>query len=146
MDFTYIKNWLNEHLGDSTFVFEVFLIVFFTMLTNFIWRRVHAKIYRQFQKTKNNWDDAVIKSLSKPVVLLIWGIGCWIIINFQFGYQLQSTYRDVGLVFIVSWFLVRFIREAEINLLSSNIDKPREDKIDQSTIEAISKLLRVSVR
>jgi MscS family membrane protein len=40
---------------------------------------------------------------------------------------------------------VRFIRNAEQNLINSNLIKEKEKKIDKSTIEAISKLLRVSV-
>jgi len=76
---------------------------------------------------------------------LIWGIGGWIVINNLFEYPVQATVRDIGLVILLSWFLVRFIRESEQNLIEHNKDKTDESKVDHSTIEAISKLLRVSV-
>lgn len=145
MDFSKIEIWFNDNLGDSTFILKVFFVVFITMLLSFMWRRLQQKIHKQFMKTKNNWDDAIIISLSKPVTAIIWGVGGWIIVRYLFGYQIQSTVRDIGLVIVVSWFLIRFIREAETNLSQMNSDKTNENRIDKSTIEAISKLLRVSV-
>ncbi|TQV84433.1 mechanosensitive ion channel family protein [Aliikangiella coralliicola] len=145
MDLTKIEIWFDENLGDSTFIIKVFLVVFVTLLVNFLWKRIHNKLHKQLQRTKNEWDDALVMSLFSPVTLLIWGVGTWIIVNYLFGYQVKTTVRDIGLVIVVSWFLVRFIREGENNLMRSNVNKADEDKIDQSTIEAISKLLRVSV-
>lgn len=146
MDYSKVEVWFNDTLGESTyFYFQVFIVVFLTLVANFIWSRLHNKLQVQFKKTKNNWDDALIISLSRPIVFFIWGVGAWVIVNYLFGYSLKSTVRDIGLVILVSWFLVRFIREAQNNLLEQNQFKKGEDKIDASTIEAISKLLRVSV-
>jgi len=145
MDLSQIEIWFENNLGDSTFILKVFLVVFITLLVNFLWRRLYTKLHRQLSKTKNNWDDAILVSISKPIVAVFWGIGGWVIINYLFEFPIPPKLRDVALVFVVSWFLVRFIREAEQNLAESNKDKIAEDKIDHSTIEAISKLLRVSV-
>ena len=145
MDFSQVNLWFDENFGDSTLYVKVFLVVFLTLLFNFIWKRVYSRLHVQLQKTKNTWDDALLKSAAGPVNAMIWGIGAWIIVDYLFGYQLQTTVRDIGLVIVVSWFLVRFIREGELNLYDANKDKTTEDRIDHSTIEAISKLLRVSV-
>ena len=54
---------------------------------------------------------------------IIWGLGSWVIITYIFKYPLEATIRDIGLVILVSWFLVRFIRLAEENLIRDNRDK-----------------------
>ncbi|MET1253759.1 mechanosensitive ion channel family protein [Aliikangiella maris] len=140
-----IESWFYESFGDYTFYIKVFLVVFLTLVGNYIWRRVYRNIHHQLKKTKNPWDDALIDSASQPVALFIWGIGIWIVVRYLFDYQIQRSIRDIGLVILVSWFLVRFIRAAEENLMEQNKSKDREEKIDHSTIEAISKLLRASV-
>ncbi|WP_246075755.1 mechanosensitive ion channel family protein [Aliikangiella marina] len=145
MDLSKIEVWFDDNLGDSTFYFKVFAVVFITLLLNFIWSRVYNRLHQQLLKTKNTWDDALIVSLSGPMVLLIWGIGAWVVVNHLFEYQVQATIRDIGLVVLLSWFLVRFIRESEQNLIEHNKNKTDESRIDHTTIEAISKLLRVSV-
>lgn len=145
MDLSTIDIWFERNLGDSTFYFKVFMVVFVTLLANLIWVRLHAKLDRQLRKTKNNWDDALINSLSRPIVFLIWGFGAWVIVTHIFDFAVQTTLRDIGLVILVSWFLVRFISNAEQNLIDQNTDRTDEDRIDAATIEAISKLLRVSV-
>ena len=145
LEFSKVETWLNENFGDSTFYIKVFIVVFATLLANLVWKYLYDRLHRQLSKTKNDWDDALIVSISTPMNALIWGIGAWIIVRHLLGYQISEELRDVGLVFVVSWFAVRFIREAEQNIINSNSDKEGEEKIDPSTVEAISKLLRVSV-
>lgn len=140
-----IEKWLASELGDNTIILKVFMIVFATMLANFIWRRVYARIEKQLKKTKNDWDDALGDALSRPISYLIWGVGAWIIIKFYLEFNLDDSIRDVYIVILVSWGLLRFIRKAEVNIQNSNKSRSYDDKIDQSTIEAISKLMRVSV-
>ena len=130
MEFSNVETWLRNYFGDSTFILKVFLVVLVTLIANFIWRRFYAKLLRQLQKTKTEWDDASLVSLKRPIAMLIWGIGAWVIINYLFMFPIEAKYRDVYLVALFSWFLVRFIREAEKNLAQSNKNKTAEDKID----------------
>jgi len=145
MDFSSIEVWLTDNLGDSALIVKMFVVVFITMLANFIWRRVYNRLHRQLEKTRNHWDDALLVSSSLPVVVMIWAIGAWVIINYLFSYPVREVVSDVVLVALFAWFLVRFISETEKNLARANREKKDESKVDQSTIEAISKLLRVSV-
>ena len=145
MNFSSINQWLEGYFGEQTFVFVVFLLVFLTLLLDFVWRRSYRKIDQQLKRTKNDWDDAVILAVSTPITLLIWGLGTWVIIDYLFEIPVKQEVRDVFVVILVSWSIVRFIRKAEENLISSNQIKEKDQKIDLSTIEAISKLLRVSV-
>ena len=145
MEFSDFSIWIENNLGDYSFYLKVFAAVFATLLANIIWVRINNRLQQQFLKTRNNWDDALIKSMATPVVVLIWGVGAWFIANQLFAYEINLTIRDIGIVGLVSWFLVKFIRAAEENLVTHNLAKVGEDRIDQATIEAMSKLLRVSV-
>jgi len=145
MQFSDINQWIESYVGDNTFIFEMFITVFVTLLINFTWRRIYQKLDRQLKRTHNDWDDAFIMAISTPISLLIWGFGGWIIARFMLEFEIKDEMRDVFIVAVVSWSIVRFIRQAENNLISSNKDLSRDEKIDKSTVEAISKLLRVSV-
>jgi len=145
MELTNFNQWLETNVGDNLFIFQMFLAVFITLLINVIWRRVYLKLDQQLKKTKNEWDDAIVIAVSTPITLLIWGAGAWIIINELLNFPLQDKLRAVFIVVLISWSLVRFITNAEQNLINSNVHRSEDKKLDKSTIEAISKLLRVSV-
>lgn len=145
MNLSAIDQWMKSNVGDNAFLLEVFIAVFITLLFDYIWRRAYRKIDEQLKRTKNDWDDALIFAISTPITLLIWGIGSWVILNYLFGIILKEELRDVSIVVLVSWSIVRFIRKAEQNLIDSNHGQVDEKRVDKSTVEAISKLLRVSV-
>jgi len=140
-----IENWLQANVGEDTYIYQVFFGVFITLLVNYIWKRVYTKLDEQLKRTKNDWDDALVLAISIPITLLIWGAGSWVILQYLLGFQIKDEFRDVFFVMIVSWSLVRFIHQAEKNLIATNFDRSHDKKVDKSTIEAISKLLRVSV-
>lgn len=145
MQFSDFNQWLETNVGDSSFIFKLFIAVFITLLVNFIWRRVYKKLGSQLEKTKNNWDDAGLLAVSAPISLLIWGVGIWLIADYLLELKVKEELRDVFIVVVVAWSIVRFIYNAEKNIILTNQNRSSEKKIDRSTIEAISKLLRVSV-
>jgi len=140
-----LNEWVQSAVGENTLMFYLFLGVFTTLLVDFVWRRVARRLDVQLKRTKNDWDDAIIQAISTPVTLLIWGIGSWMILIYLLGFDLKVELRDVFLVIVVSWSITRFIRQAEANIIRSSQDPKADKKIDHSTVEAISKLLRVSV-
>ena len=58
-------------------------------------------------------------------------------------FEAVGPVRDVGVVWAMAWFLVRFVRRAEGNLLQH--DDLGGKALDRATLDAIAKLLRVSV-
>lgn len=140
-----IENWLQANVGESAFIYQIFLGVFITLLVNYIWKRVYTKLDKQLKRTKNDWDDAFVLAVSYPITLLIWCAGGWVILQYLLNIQIKDELRDVFLVMIFSWSLVRFIHQAEKNLIASSLNRNDDKRVDKSTIEAISKLLRVSV-
>lgn len=145
MNLSDLGSWLQANMGEDAYIYKLFLGVFITLFISYIWRRVCKNLDQQFKNTKNDWDDAIIVAISAPINLLIWGAGSWIILKFLLNFALKDELRDVFIVIVLSWGIVRFIHQGEKNLISSNHSRNDEKKIDKSTIEAISKLLRVSV-
>nr|WP_256489628.1 mechanosensitive ion channel family protein [Pleionea sp. CnH1-48] len=137
---------------------EIFILVLLTLILSFSWSIFSRKVSEKFDRTKNFWDDALILAMIRPVNWAIWVIGVSYaielsqsnylqeIITFSLaGEDAQVEIRDVILIGLFGWFLNRFIRQVEKNMVVDQKGRERDDRIDETTIYAISKLLRVSV-
>ncbi|MEL0636205.1 mechanosensitive ion channel family protein [Marinomonas sp. TI.3.20] len=137
-------------LGDSKmhWVVRVFLTVLLTLFINFIVMKVLERINHQLDKTKTPWDNILIEAAQKPIGMFIWLIGITIAAEIS-GTELDPKFislvnviREVGVIVLLVWFVLRCIKEAERTLTTSEKIKT---KVDYTTASAISKLLRVSV-
>jgi len=134
-------------IGDN-WVYQVFIVVFITLLASFFAQRFLLKVEAQFKKTKNLWDDAVIDALKTPAVYLIWLIGLsWAVkiaqqVSQAAIFSAIDPLRDVLLIGIMTWFLVRLVKNVEANLLSGQYTR---EPLDQTTVSALGKLARASV-
>jgi MscS family membrane protein len=130
---------------ESTGLFlQVFLVVFAVMLANFVLARALKVLLRRARKTDLPWDDAALDALRLPLRLLVWLVGL------AFAAEMVGTraeapifaaippIRTVGVIFIITWFLVRLTRNVEHALIEHN------HASDRATVEAIAKLLRLS--
>lgn len=143
------KNWLVGFLGNETWVIQVFVVIFAALIFDLIQKRMVNKLLVKTEKTKNPWDDAFVTSLKKPLSLFIWVLGI------SFGadiirvhsdatiFDAVSVVRDVGVIFSIIWFMLRFVHAAEQNIICYRKDD--KDVIDATTVIAIAKLLRLSV-
>jgi MscS family membrane protein len=124
-------------------VIHAFVIVFVTLLCNFIVRKVFDRLETKIKETANVWDDALLRSVRQPLALLIWVLGiAWAaeILSEQVDTGLSgliSPVRYVAVIGLIALFLVRFIREAEQGFIANGTDV--------TTSQAIGKLLRISV-
>ena len=53
--------------------------------------------------------------------------------------------RTLGIVVLLSWFLLRMVRSTEVRLIEKARTSTEEGRLDATTIEAIGKLARISV-
>jgi len=138
--------WLQSG-GD--WVFQVFVVVFSALLLNFILRRVLGKLQKKLEKTRNPWDDSIIDALQKPLSALIWVLGIAFaaeIIHKQTDAVIFSAIkpiRDVGVIIVITWFLIRFAKRVEENIVK--YAQEGEKDIDITTVDAIAKLVRISI-
>ncbi|HEC27632.1 MAG TPA: mechanosensitive ion channel family protein [Gammaproteobacteria bacterium] len=143
------KNWLIGIFGTETWVIQVFIVIFVALIFDLIQKRMIKKLLVKTEKTKNPWDDALVTSIQKPLSLFIWVLGI------SFGadiirihadatiFDAVPVLRDVGVISSIIWFMLRFIHEAEKNIICYRKDE--DDAIDATTVIAIAKLLRLSV-
>ena len=148
-----LKQWLLqlEFLrGNGLWITEAFLIVFIALIIDFFQKRLVKKLDIQLERTENPWDEAFLMSLAKPVSVFIWLWGITIAANVIADANNVSVYdtlvaqvRTVGVISIVIWFFLRLIVRIERNIIK--IGRAREQSYDVTTVQASTKLIRVSI-
>ncbi len=148
-----LKQWLLQLpflRGEGLWVSEAFLIIFIALMLNFIQKRILNKLHKKLEDTKNPWDEALIDAISRPVSAFIWLWGITIAANViadannvSVFDQLVTPARQVGVIVILTWFVLRIIVRIEHNIIKIGRDK--ESNYDVTTVQAITKLIRVSV-
>ncbi len=138
-----------DYFTTESWIAQVFIIVFATLLVNWVQKRLLKKLYAKLGRTNNYWDDSLIEAAESPLSALIWILGLSFAAEIA---QAQSDslifsaidpIREVGVIASLAWFLVRFIRLGEKNIVKQRLAAGEE--FDQTTADAIAKLLRISV-
>jgi MscS family membrane protein len=130
-------------------MYEAFAVIFATLVANFILRRLITRLQARLELTKNPWDDAFIGAIRRPVSVLVWVVGLSIAIDLVGAksdsglLEIVDPARHVTVIVCLAWFLIGFIVRAESGLLEAGRLQGRE--LDRTTLDAIAKLLRVSV-
>lgn len=138
--------WLQSG-GD--WILQVFVVVFSALLLNFIIKRLLDRLQQKLEKTRNPWDDSVVDALQKPLSALIWILGISFaaeIIHTQTEAVIFSAIkpiRDVGVIIAITWFLIRFAKRVEENIIKYAHEGEKD--IDITTVDAIAKLVRISI-
>jgi MscS family membrane protein len=136
-------------LGMEAWVVQVFVVVLATGVVNFVASRLLRRLELAQKRTRTHWDDSLLAAIRRPVSVLIWIVGVAFAIQIiQRHAQVElfeaaTPLRDVGVIACIAWFLVRFISEAEHNLM--HVKEARGEQVDRTTADAIGKLLRVAV-
>lgn len=138
-----------NYFKSESWIVQVFVIVFVALLIDWIQKRILDKLHVKFERTRNYWDDSMIHAMRKPLSALIWVIGLTFaaeIMRNESGaviFDAVEPIRNVGVIVAFAWFLVRFIAKAEENIIQLRMDT--DEPFDRTTIDAIAKLLRISV-
>lgn len=149
MDFQTVQHWMTELLGKETWIIQVFVIVFAMLIINFMQKRALRRVTARAQKTSNQWDDALLSALQRPLSLLIWVIGLTIAADIIRShadadlFDLVPAVRNVGVIVCIVWFAVRFVTAGEKNVIMGA--KQEEDGVDETTVLAIGKLIRLAI-
>ena len=136
-------------VGLGSWVVQVFVVVLATALLAFALSRLVARLHPALKRTPSVWDESLVEAIGPPLRVFLWvaGIAFAIeIIQNEVGatiFEAVDPIRDVGLIAAVAWFPVRFIRIAEVNFIAHREAKGEE--VDRATLDAIVKLLRLSV-
>ncbi|RDL44438.1 mechanosensitive ion channel family protein [Marinomonas piezotolerans] len=137
-------------LGDSKmhWIVRVFIVVFATLVLNFIVNRILKRLDAQLQRTRNPWDNMLIEAARTPIRLFIWLVGLSIAAEISDTTldenltEIITRVREIGVIVILTWFLLRCVKGTESALTSGRATKK---PVDYTTASAISKLLRATV-
>jgi MscS family membrane protein len=138
-----------EYLGENAWVGHVFAVVLATAIVHWFARHLLRRLAGQLEKTRNLYDDALLDAVRRPLTWGIWLIGISWAAEFTGGQAIQAEifahvgdFREVGVIALLAWFAVRFIRFVEEHISDGSY---RENPADPTTATAVGKLLRASV-
>jgi MscS family membrane protein len=138
-----ITEWFNSNTGLSL---QIFVVLFVMLLINFVVQRFLTGLHKQLDKTKTQWDNIFIDALRKPLwyflAMMAVSISIQLILRQEPNELLSKIdgYKNIGFLFIVIWFLVRFVKEGE-KVFAEKADTPE----DLTTVTAIARLLRLAI-
>ena len=147
-----LNTWLDQFKfleGEWGWISQVFLVVLLAMVANFFLKRLLKRMRARLEKTRNLWDDALVRALERPLPWLVWVVGLATAAQIVYLKTQSALFafvepvRDVAVIVLLAWFLIRFVNEAEQNIV---IQREREGRpVDRTTVDAVGKLLRVTV-
>jgi len=148
----YLKELLSQLKLDkeTIWITQVFIIVFTTLLVSFFQKRVFLRLETKFKKTSNPWDDLLVVAARRPISLLIWLLGILFAAEIVDHHSSAAIFafidpaREVGVVSILVFFLLSLTRGMETVLIEKQAADGERD-FDKHTVEAIGKLIRISV-
>ena len=137
------------YFNGESWVLQVFAVVFISLLFDWIQKIVLRKLHEKLEKTNNYWDDTIIESAKRPISALIWVLGLTFAAEIvrsnsdAIVFEVIDPIREVGVIFSLAWFLVRFVSLGEQNIVRKR--QEAGEPFDRTTADAIAKLLRISV-
>jgi len=147
----YIKSLLSQfNINEDVWIVQVFIIIFLSLLLNYIQIKLLRRIEARLNKNNLKWDDAIIFAIRRPLSYLILILGVTFAVDIIATTTESSIFnsigpiREVGVIIIIAWTLLRFINVVEENIILGD-DSKENEKIDKTTADAISKLIRISV-
>lgn len=137
-----LQSYLPFLYETDAWILQIFAIVFFALLLDFLQKKLLRRLNTQLKKTPNLWDDAFIHAIIKPIsiVILVFALSLSMdIANFNNSFKVF----EVGVIIAVSWTIIRLITFVEKNIIEQQAVIGK--KVDKTTADAISQLLRISV-
>lgn len=133
----------------SSWLPETLFVVVGVVLLIILSGKLLLHVERATSQTETVWDDALIHAVKRPLTVMLWVIGLAHvagILDRETGIHAldyAQPARSVGVVACLAWFLIRMINNAASSLLKR--PRPDGEALDRTTVEAMSKLGRVTV-
>lgn len=134
---------------DWSTVTQIAIVIFVTAVVDLVVRQVFKRMERKALASHRVWDDAFAISFRRPVRFGIWVVGLSVAISL-IGKDVQAEIfglvpqtRIVALIILATWALIRVVRRVEENLVSRW--REEGESVDQTTVDAVSKLVRITI-
>jgi MscS family membrane protein len=149
-----IMEWaesLAATVGLKPWAVLVFIIILLASLLDFLQRRLMTRLGRLVADTRNLWDDAFFHAVRRPLSVIIWLVGITLAVELipaGGGVDVISEHvigpiRKVGVLVALSWILVAFVGNVEVNVIESARRDGRD--IDRTTVEALGRIVRITI-
>lgn len=146
-----IERFLDGIPGLEWWMIYTFMVILFSLILNYIQKKVLFRAYSHLKKTKTYWDDALFSAAQKPLSLLIWILGLTLAADIIYYhtqtaiFEISEVVRYIGVIYCLLWFLFGFIKNVERSLINRHEQGDETAVADRTTIEAIGKLIRLSL-
>ncbi|MBE0621742.1 MAG: mechanosensitive ion channel family protein [Burkholderiales bacterium] len=128
---------------------QMLIAIVATVAINLVAEFLLRHAARATAKTATPWDEALVRSASKPMLVAIWLVGLAFAATIVRKhteapiFDFVAPTRDIGVMTCLAWFLLRFIGNVSRNIVAAR--KAKGEEVDQTTIDAMSKLARLTV-
>lgn len=148
-----IKDFVTQ--SNYAWIFVIFLVVFFTLLLNYLEVRFYRKLQVKLERTKTVWDDSFAWAIHKPLGFFIWLFGLTLAAKLAVDLHFPGIetnpllayivpIRRVGSVILLAWIFIRLSSKIE-DYYSAEPEGPQNKPIDVGTVHAIAKLAKISI-
>ncbi len=144
-----LPEWVSQLIDSEwLWIIEVFVLVLLTTIAALLVKHLLIKLLQQAKQSQTLWDDALIEAAAKPLHWMIWLLGLSLSAQIAAAQSeinlLKSAVpvRQVGVILLLTWFVVRFIHRVEPRYIDPAFSKK---PMDTTTVMAVGKLLRISV-
>ena len=138
-----------QYSGENAWVTQVFVVMVLTLSAGYVERVVFRHLKRTAERTGNPWDDALVEAAHRPMTFLIWLVGLLFAADIisvwtdSALFQAVGPLRELSVIALLVWFIVRLIDNIESKVLDPGIDTG--ESLDETTWGAISKILKAAV-
>jgi MscS family membrane protein len=139
---------LSSFEGNSI-LYRVIIVLGLTLGVSLLARLLTRSFINKTDKTITPWDDAFAHAVGLPARVMIWVVGLALAFDIakagEGGAVEEMVFagRDLAVIFSITWFLIRFINIAQVNLVEDQVRKTK--KFDHSAVDGLAKLLRLTV-
>ncbi|MDH3380549.1 MAG: mechanosensitive ion channel family protein, partial [Gammaproteobacteria bacterium] len=143
-----MKNWI-ETAGLGSLTAELVTVIALTLLICGVAHGVISWARSRVGRTKSIWDDALVSALHIPMLVFIALIGVAFVVDIIHNetelaaLKAITPLRGIGVVAVLTWFVLRLIGEVERGVVAQHADDPQP--YDATTLNAAGKLLRLCV-
>jgi len=135
--------------GEYGWIVQVFGLVLLTLVAGAIVRRAMHRLSERARSTSSLVDDAFVHALNGPTRAAVWLVGLTSAAYIAGAetdavvFDALPTIRNVGVVAILTWFLLRFVKGYEDHYIDEQ--RAQGQLTDVTFVHAVGKLARASI-
>lgn len=149
-----LDTFLFSLISKENWHWQILCIVFATIAVNYIVVHSLRKLEKTVEETDNVWDDALLESAYVPIRMTGWLLGLTLILAIlhkQFHIETISTlffqFRKIAFIGVLALFFYSLVNNLHKKVLLPrhlNLEE-KEKRLDAASLEAIAKLLRITI-